>query len=130
MERAVQTIEGQIRVMKLALEERIGQEIDAGANVVTFLAEYAGYLLNRLEVGQDGKTAYERTKGKAASVLGIEFGEKLLWKKKAGQKMDKVNSKWEYGIFAGVRPKSGEFDGGQGWDPEDEVSERAHRAGP
>ena len=73
------------------------------------MAEYAGYLLNRLEVGKDGKTAYERTKGKAASVLGVEFGEKLLWKKKAGQKMDKVSTKWEYGIFVGVRPKSGEF---------------------
>ena len=57
VERAVQTIEGQIRVMKLALEARIGREIDAEANVVTFMAEYAGYLVNRLEVGKDGKSA-------------------------------------------------------------------------
>ena len=85
----------------MALEDRIGQEIDAEANVVTFMAEYSGYLLNRLEVGKDGKTAYERTKGKAATVLGIEFGEKLLWRKNAGQKMNKTNSKWEFGIFVG-----------------------------
>jgi hypothetical protein len=109
VERAVQTVEGQIRVMKLALEDRIGKTVDAEANIVTFMAEYASYMLNRLEVGKDGKTAYERTKGKAATVLGVEFGEKLLWRKRSGQKMNKINSKWEYGIFVGVRPRSGEL---------------------
>ncbi len=33
--------------MKLALEDRIGQEIDAEAAIVTFIAEYAAYLCNR-----------------------------------------------------------------------------------
>ena len=107
--RAVQSIEGQVRVLKLALESRIGQEIDAQADVVSFMAEYSAYLLNRLEVGKDGKTPYERTKGKAATVLGVEFGEKLLWKKRAGQKMDKISSRWSYGIFVGVRSRSGEL---------------------
>ena len=51
MERAVQTIEGQIRVMKLALEGRLKRKVEADKNVVMFMAEYAGYLVNRLEVG-------------------------------------------------------------------------------
>ena len=76
---------------------------------MTFMAEYASFLLNRLEVGKDGKTAYERVKGKSATVLGIEFGEKLLWKKKAQSKMDKISSRWGYGIFVGERVRSGEF---------------------
>jgi hypothetical protein len=42
-------------------------------------------------------------------VLGTEFGEKLLWKRKAGHKMNKVSSKWESGIFVGVWPRSGDF---------------------
>ena len=109
VERAVQTVEGQIRSLKLALEGRIGREINAEAAVVTFIAEYAAYLCNRLEVGQDGKTPYERTKGKSPTVLGIEFGEKLLWRKRGGAKLDKINTKWEYGIFVGIRQKSGEI---------------------
>jgi hypothetical protein len=109
VERAVQTIEGQIRVMKLALEDRIGRAVDAEALVVTFMAEYASYLLNRLEVGKDGKTAHERVKGKTASVLGLEFGEKLLWKRKPTDKMDKISSRWDHGVFVGVRVRSGEF---------------------
>ena len=91
-ERAVQTIEGQIREMKLALEERVGQKIDAEANVVAFMAEYAGYPVNRLEVGKDGKTAHECVKGKSATVLGLEFGEKLMRKRKPKLKMDKSSS--------------------------------------
>jgi hypothetical protein len=94
--------------MKLALEERLGVKVPAGSNLVTFLAEYAAYLLNRLEVGKDGKTAVERSKAKSASVLGIEFGEKLMFKKRVKDKAPKIESRWEEGIFVGVHVSSGE----------------------
>ena len=110
VERKVQGIEGQLRTMLSALEARLGVGVDAKEKVVVFMAEYGAYLHCRLEVGRDGKTAYERTKGKAGKVLGVEFGEKLLWKvrKKTG-KQEKLNARWEYGIFVGVRPRSGEL---------------------
>ena len=44
--------------------------------------EYASHLLNRYEVGHDGKTAYERCKGKPAKNMGVEFGEGVLWRRK------------------------------------------------
>ena len=64
VERGVQAVEGQIRVLKSALEGRLGMKVHAERRVVKFMAEYGAYLLNRLEVGKDGKTAYERVKGK------------------------------------------------------------------
>ena len=109
VERAVQTVEGQIRVMKLALEFRLGMQVPVGANVVAFMAEYASYLINRLEVGKDGKTAAERNKGKTASVMGVEFGEKVMYKKRFKTKMAKIEPRWEKGIFVGIRVQSGEF---------------------
>ena len=109
VERGVQGLEGQLRVMLLALERRIGRELSARESIITFMPEYAAYLMNRKEVGKDGKTAYERCKGKKATVLGIEFGEKLLYKVKAQTKQEKINSRWEYGIFIGVRRRSGEL---------------------
>ena len=109
VERAVQSIEGQIRVVLLALEHRIGRQIDPQEPIVAFMPEYAAYVLNRLEVGRDGKTAYERARGKKATVVGLEFGEKLLWRKKKGDKMAKLRSRWAYGIFVGVRRRSGEL---------------------
>ena len=77
-ERAVQTLEGQIRILLLGLEDKLGTKVDAREPIVTYMPEYAAYLLNRLEVGKDGKTAYERTKGKRSQVLGVQFGEKVL----------------------------------------------------
>ncbi len=38
------------------------------------VCEYSMYLVSRLEASKDGKTAYERCKGKQAKVLGLEFG--------------------------------------------------------
>ena len=40
--------------------------------------------MKRLKVGEDGKTVHERVRGKKASVIGLEFGEKLLYKRKLG----------------------------------------------
>ena len=77
--------------------------------MVTFMAECAAYLLNRLLIGKDGKTAHERNKGKKATVMGPEFGEKVLFKTKIKAKMDKIDARWSYGIFVGVRTKSGEL---------------------
>ena len=73
------------------------------------MAEYAAYLINRLEVGKDGKTAYERNKGKKGMVMAVEFGEKLLWKTRPKDKMEKLNPRWEYGIFVGIKAVSGEL---------------------
>ena len=109
VERAAQSLEGQIRVVLLALEEKVGRQIDPEEAVVSFIPEYSAYVLNRLEVGKDGKTAYERVRGKKATVVGLEFGEKVLWRKKRANKMAKLRSRWAYGISVGVRTKSGEL---------------------
>ena len=54
--------------MLLAFEGRIGRKVNAKKPIVTFMLEYASYLLNRRAVGKDGKTAYERCKGNKATV--------------------------------------------------------------
>ena len=110
VERKIQWVEGQMRTMLSAMEARLKCKVDAKEKLVVFMAEYVAYVQCRLEVGQDGKTAYERMKGKSAKVLGVEFGEKLLWKVKTKSgKMEKLKPRWEYGIFVGVRPRSGEL---------------------
>ena len=75
-ERAAQEIEGRLRAILLEFELRVGEEVDSREPIMTFIPEYAAYLMNRLEVGKDGKTAYERVKGKVGTVVGSEFGEK------------------------------------------------------
>ena len=101
-------MEGHTRAIFLALQGRMGRKIDARERIVNFSPEYASYLMNRLEVCKDGKVAYDRAKGNKPTVLGVEFGEKLLYKVKPTAKLEKINSRWEFGIFVGVRRRSGE----------------------
>ena len=57
IERTVQAIEGQVRTIKLALESRIGVEIPSDHDVVPWIVEYAATIINKGQVGADGKTA-------------------------------------------------------------------------
>ena len=90
VERGVQSVEGLIRTLMSACQERMGTRIKLEEKIAIFMAEYAAYLINRLEVGKDGKTAYERCRGKRATVLAIEFGEKLLWKVRQKNRLEKL----------------------------------------
>ena len=109
VERAVQTIEGMIRTLKSAVDERYMVRISAEHLIITWLVDYAAFLVNRLEVGRDGKTSYERSRGKSATVLGVEFAERVLWKERTTGPMQKINARWQYGVFIGVRRRSGEI---------------------
>ena len=108
-ERGVQSVEGVIRTLRSACEERLGVNLEPEEKLLIFMTEYAAYLINRMEVGKDGKTAYERCRGKRATVLAVEFGEKLLWRVRQKSKLEKLNARWDYGVFVGVRAVSGEI---------------------
>ena len=82
IERAVQSVEGQLRTMKDALDLRYKQIIPAEHCIVTWLVKYVSVLLNKMEIGHDGKTAEPRTRGRKSAILGLEFGEKPLFKRK------------------------------------------------
>ena len=108
VERTVQEVEGIVRSIYLGLQDRLGRKVSARERIVAFIPDYAAYLVNRLKKGEDGRVAYERCKGKKPTVMGVEFGEKLLFRKRTGQKMEKINERWQYGIFVGIRRKSNE----------------------
>ena len=46
------------------------------------MVEHAAVIMNKCEVGKDGKTANERMKGNKGRLLGIEFGEGVLFRKR------------------------------------------------
>jgi len=109
VERAIQSVEGQVRVLKDALEARWKVKIKAADAVIPWLMEWSAYLLNRFEVGHDGKTAYERCAGKKAKSLGLEFGEAVLWRKKpVGGALGKLSVMWSDGVFLGIKGRTGE----------------------
>jgi hypothetical protein len=110
VERGIQSVLAQMKSMRSALEEKWGvAKIAAKHPIMAWLTEYAAHLLNRFEVGRDGRTAYERSKMKKATTLGLEIGEGVLWKRKpVGGALGKLTCMWGDGIFLGVKGKTGE----------------------
>ena len=96
--------------MTLDFESHLGENIPSDHNFIPWLVEYAAVLLNRGQVGKDGKTAYERLKGKAASLPGVQFGEKMLWRTNilARDRKNRMDSQTSEGIYLGQRTVSGE----------------------
>ena len=108
VERAILSIEQQVRVLKSAVESRWGVKLETKHPAIPWLVEHSAALLNRFEVSHDGKTAYERNKGKKARTLGMEFGEAVLWKRRpAGGALGKLSCLWEDGIYLGIRGRPG-----------------------
>ena len=71
VERAVQSTEQYLRTLKSTLDERISFRIDAKHPILTWLCEYAGFLMNPLEVSVDGKTGFRTMQGETGSILGF-----------------------------------------------------------
>ena len=82
IERSVQGVQGMIRTWRSNLEEKWGVKLDAEHRIWPWLVKWIGWLLSRAEVGADGKTGYERCKGKIARLPGMEFGEGVMWKRR------------------------------------------------
>ena len=82
VERAILSVQQMVRTLRSALMRRWGVKVPTKHPVMPWLIEYASFLFNRLEVGKGGRTCYERSRGKAVKVLGFEFGEAVLWKRR------------------------------------------------
>lgn len=105
IERGIQSVAGQTRVLLDGLQDRWKVEIPIEHPMVSYIVEYAAVLLNKFEVGADGKTSYERCKGKRANTLGIKIGEAVMWRRKRiGGPLGKLTWLWEDGIYL-VRQK-------------------------
>ena len=63
VERYVQTVQGQVRTLRMSLETPYKMKIEEGHNVLPWLIMCAAMLLNICSVGEDGRTASERQRG-------------------------------------------------------------------
>lgn len=90
-------------VLRLGLESRLGIKLGGTHPVMTWLVEHAADVLSKYEVGLDGRTAYERSKGKPCTHEMVEFGERIRFKYSKGSRRqdEKMEGKWGRAIFWG-----------------------------
>jgi hypothetical protein len=77
-ERAVQSVEEMVRVLKLALEGRVKSKVSVTHKVFPWLVEHAADILTKFVVGRDGRTAFERARGHKYTGEMLEFGTPIM----------------------------------------------------
>jgi len=109
VENAIKQVQGMTRTLKDLIEAYGPMEIDPTHNISPWMVEYAAQLLSRYKVGEDGKTPYERIKGKKFKTPLVTFGERVRFLKSESVGKNKWDCRWSHGIFLGIRETSGEY---------------------
>ena len=104
IERAVGLVASQARTLKAALEHRIGTRVPTDAKISCWLVEFAAYLMNRCDIGSDGKTPLQRLHGRRDNTPILEFGEKILTSAR-GRRWE---PRFHPGVFVGMLNSSSE----------------------
>ena len=109
IERAIREVKGLVRTMRSALEEKIQDKIRLDSTIVPWLVRHAGYVITRCRIGEDGKTAMQRLKGRKTNVPWVEFGETVMFKlPKVPNMPGDFQDRFESGIWLGCTVRSGE----------------------
>eukprot|EP00973_Karenia_brevis_P061575 8562709-Karenia_brevis.AAC.1 len=80
VERAIQSVQGQIRTIKDMVETEAKMKIGPGSSIWPWMIEYAADTIRTGVIGEDGLTAHERYKGRSAQMSIVAFGERVLYK--------------------------------------------------
>ena len=101
--------------MKLALDANYRVTIEGGHKIIPWLIMHSACVLNWYQVGPDGKTLYERWKGRRFRRTIAQFGECIMWlhlKSVGTSKLlynEDIPPRWEEGIFLGILEESGQM---------------------
>ena len=96
IEEAGKTTREYARVLKLQLE-KAKMELQPADNIIPWLIRWAAMLISRYTVARDGRTPYERKRGRKCRTPACRFGEQVHYRELA---MDKkgLGTPWHVGV--------------------------------
>ena len=102
VENGVKLFKGLLRVHLAALERKVEGYIPSEHPLMSWLVEHVADIITKYLRGNDGRTGYERLYGKQVHEEGLEFGEKIRWKKRRKHDYNIVlDPRWEEGTWLG-----------------------------
>ena len=109
VERAIQDVKGLTRTLRSALEENIKAPIRLDDAVVPWMVRHAAHLINISRIRADGRTAWQKMKGRRSNGSIQEFCEAVLFKvPKTHRRVGSFEDRWELGCWLGCVSRSGE----------------------
>ena len=109
----IRIVRGLFRTVKLCTERRIGARIPPNHPLTSWILEHVALLHNIMAVGDDGKTAWARVRGRDFGQRLFGFGESVMWKPAPkGHQHDSegnMGSRMHPGIFLGYHRSSNSY---------------------
>ena len=92
-----------VNVYKDQLEERASVKLQSTDVILLWMIRWAAMVYSRYKVGEDGKTPYERQKGRKRNLEAALFGEFVRYKKlgETTQERKSLESSWSEGVWLG-----------------------------
>jgi len=109
-EGAVRRVREQTRTILGVIEGKCGAKVKRDAPVMEWLVRWAGMMISRFQVGEDGKTAHERIRGRKCNTPVAICGEKVLYRELEDGRGEraKIETKWMDGVWLGIKNRTGE----------------------
>ena len=110
VESSVKESKRQCRVMKSALQERLGLEIPDRHPILAWLSRHGSFLISRYRVGPDGRTPYERLKGRGWRRPMVTFGEQVWFRplKSYTANRTDLTPQLDSGVYVGTHGRNGD----------------------
>ena len=102
VENAIRRVQEKVRVLCHQIECGIQGKIPDDAPVFAWMIRWAGELISKYAIGDDGKTAYERIRGEPCMVPVIPFGEAVMYLPLRIAKHNKGEASRRLGIWLGT----------------------------
>ena len=98
-EEAGKTVREFVKLMKLQIEDGARCELTGDGAIMQWITRWAAMLVSRFMVGEDGKTGYERRRGRPCNIPVVRCGEKVLYRE---LKKDHAPGKLEVRMHEGI----------------------------
>ena len=101
VERCHRTLMGQVRALKLQLENNYRIHLTSKHPIMPWMVKHAAYLLNRYAVHSDGNTSYYRRSNREHKTPICEFGETVLYMAPRTKYAPKMESRFFPAVWLG-----------------------------
>eukprot|EP00973_Karenia_brevis_P049127 6813926-Karenia_brevis.AAC.1 len=87
---AGKTVRECVRVMKDQNEKNSKMTVEGHDVITMWMIRWAAMMISRFSVGRDGRTAYDRRRGRQCHISAVPFGE-LVWYKESRSQKERDN---------------------------------------
>ena len=102
VENAIRRVQEKVRVLRHQLECELQRKIQDHAPIMSWLIRWAGELISKYSIVDDGKIAYERIRGEPCVVPIVPFGEAVMYLPLRTIKQNKGEATRQMGVWLGT----------------------------